>query len=369
MNRNIVIRTQLHSKVADLLRSQILLQSKPGDKLEGERDLAARFGVSVGTLREALRSLAQEGLLTRRHGSGTFVSDRSGDQHVGILIELEVSHPRASRFHLRAGQELKDYLLAHGVPARLYLGRTQPGSVSLQVTCPEFRHELAAGRLSAVATIVAPWGREWLASIEKQGLPVVGLWTDTLPCRVDLDYPGMVAQGTRYLMEHGRHKLALLGWGDRTQTQTFRRVMEAAGIRSREAWICSELNPSLPGAGWEEFREMWVSGAEKPDGLLVLDDMLFDDVKTAILEMGIRVPEQLTVVTHANKGAGLTAPFPFARAEFDPDKSARELGGLLLKLIRKEPVDSPVVTQGFQWCVPEEDLIRFVPVTHAEAVE
>ncbi|MFQ5955920.1 MAG: FadR/GntR family transcriptional regulator [Kiloniellales bacterium] len=47
-----------------------------GDRLPAERRLAASFASSRGTVREALRVLEQENLLTRRVGSGTYVSYR-----------------------------------------------------------------------------------------------------------------------------------------------------------------------------------------------------------------------------------------------------------------------------------------------------
>ena len=45
-----------------------------GQRLPAERDLAEHFGASRGTVREALRRLEEERLLTRRIGSGTFVN-------------------------------------------------------------------------------------------------------------------------------------------------------------------------------------------------------------------------------------------------------------------------------------------------------
>ncbi|MET7515699.1 FCD domain-containing protein [Streptomyces sp. NPDC005480] len=46
----------------------------PGSRLPPEPDLCARFGVSRGSLREAVRSLGALGMLESRHGAGTFVS-------------------------------------------------------------------------------------------------------------------------------------------------------------------------------------------------------------------------------------------------------------------------------------------------------
>jgi DNA-binding GntR family transcriptional regulator len=48
----------------------------PGSQLPPEPELATGFGVSRATLREALRSLEEDGFLTRTRGAGTFVTHR-----------------------------------------------------------------------------------------------------------------------------------------------------------------------------------------------------------------------------------------------------------------------------------------------------
>jgi len=45
----------------------------PGTALPAETSLAAEHGVALGTLRHALELLAEQGLIERRHGKGTFV--------------------------------------------------------------------------------------------------------------------------------------------------------------------------------------------------------------------------------------------------------------------------------------------------------
>jgi GntR family transcriptional regulator len=47
----------------------------PNDLLPAEREIAQAFKISRITVRKAMEALAQEGLVIRRHGSGTFVAD------------------------------------------------------------------------------------------------------------------------------------------------------------------------------------------------------------------------------------------------------------------------------------------------------
>lgn len=51
------------------------LQLKPGDKLPPERSLASTFGVSRNSVRTAIRTLAEQGILESRQGDGTYVRD------------------------------------------------------------------------------------------------------------------------------------------------------------------------------------------------------------------------------------------------------------------------------------------------------
>lgn len=63
-----------NERIADVLRKDIRAgQPAPGEKLAAETALAARFKVSVQTVRSALDMLQAEGLIDRIQGRGTFV--------------------------------------------------------------------------------------------------------------------------------------------------------------------------------------------------------------------------------------------------------------------------------------------------------
>lgn len=61
---------------------------KPGDMLPTEAELARHFGLSVGTIRQAVLELVREGLLTRRPGSGTFVARLDASRGFGRFFRF-----------------------------------------------------------------------------------------------------------------------------------------------------------------------------------------------------------------------------------------------------------------------------------------
>lgn len=62
-------------QIADRLREEIGLSYGAGDRLPTEAVLARRFGVNRHTIRRALTSLAEDGIVRASRGSGTFVEE------------------------------------------------------------------------------------------------------------------------------------------------------------------------------------------------------------------------------------------------------------------------------------------------------
>jgi GntR family transcriptional regulator len=68
----------LYAQAVDVLRSLISEGDyETGDRLPPEIELAEELGISRTTLRVAMGTLEREGLIVRRQGLGTFVTDRS----------------------------------------------------------------------------------------------------------------------------------------------------------------------------------------------------------------------------------------------------------------------------------------------------
>jgi DNA-binding LacI/PurR family transcriptional regulator len=136
----------------------------------------------------------------------------------------------------------------------------------------------------------------------------------------------------------------MLTWSRGRIAPVFEQALADLGMVSHPKWIAGEFNPALPGSGWEAFRDVWTALPEKPDGLLVTDDVLFRDAARAILELGIAVPERLKVATHANVSIQHTpTPFPHTRFEFDPQTDAKALADLLgRRMAGENPPTEPI---------------------------
>lgn len=345
-----LIRPSLYERIAEVLRKEVL--SLPvGHKLDCENKLARRFSVSTVTIRSALQTLTQEKLIQRRHGSGTYVLEKPLQQHVGILIELDISCPGISYFYRRVTQQLRFFFQQQGLREKLYVGQVQPGVQATRLTCGEFLEDAQHNRLAGVAAISTLPFPEWLGILKANDTPVVGP-APGYPFAVGAgDSREMVRYGTRQMIEKGRKRLWFVQPGrideDDPLVALFHAALREAGLNPEHSRALHIPRSSTAGAAWQAFLRAWSQEPEKPDGMLISDDMLFQAIVPAILELGIHVPDRLMVVTHANRGSGMVIPFPTLCLETDPDAYAQTMGEMLLRLMRKEPVPQPTVILPF----------------------
>jgi GntR family transcriptional regulator len=122
-------RVHRYQGIADELRAGIQRgEPATGARLETQRQLAKRFGVTLMTLRQALDVLEREKLIERRHGLGTFVAAPSIDYDIlqlrrfagdlSALGEHVTTRLLGSRFVVGEGRVTTALGLARG--ARLF---------------------------------------------------------------------------------------------------------------------------------------------------------------------------------------------------------------------------------------------------------
>src|SRR5215469_1205442 len=90
--------------IAGQLRTAIMTGALPPGTQLGETDLAARFQVSRGPLREAMQRLVQEGLLRSERHRGLFVIELEPADVFDIYVTRNAIEQAAARLILRANR-------------------------------------------------------------------------------------------------------------------------------------------------------------------------------------------------------------------------------------------------------------------------
>ena len=190
----------LHSQLRHLLVAMIEDgRFRAGEPFPPERELAARFGVSLAPVRQAILDLVGEGVLYRVRGKGTFLNEPALVEHVSILSSFSASmrergldvEMRLLRREKRRGAIVLERLaIVEGEPVGL------------------FASQLSTKRFPAVGDKLARRGSLW--DVLEQDYGVVVVRADTIVeigrCTTEqstlLQIPAgsslLIAQGTTY---------------------------------------------------------------------------------------------------------------------------------------------------------------------------
>lgn len=330
----------LYRQVADRVRRELLVGTEPGTRLPSDGELSERWQVSVRTIREALLMLEAEGRVARRRGSGTFVRACEA-RPVALYSELNLLHPRTPRFFGLTLDLVRRHLGKAGYSTRLYTGRSQAGDPTGPFTGPELVADAQAGRLSAIAALTSKLDDPALLAMQAQGLPTIAI-TDTQPITRASGVRRIPDLAVPYLANLGRRRIGLIGWdapeGEQSMLRQFRQALQSSGLPFHPEWCRVEYSFAWEGAAWEEFREIWFARPEKPDALVIADENYFSEVVVALLQLGLRIPRDVLIVSHRSQGARMLPPFPVAWVEMNVEAFAEHFAAMILATLRGQPV-------------------------------
>lgn len=103
---------------------------RPGEAIPSEADLASRFKVSQGTVRKAINVLADENLLVRRQGKGTFVATHAEERTRFRFLRLMPDDEREGRGMTRRLIDCRRQRAGADVARALEL---KPGDAAVQI--------------------------------------------------------------------------------------------------------------------------------------------------------------------------------------------------------------------------------------------
>ncbi|MBI4026774.1 MAG: GntR family transcriptional regulator [Verrucomicrobia bacterium] len=334
-------------RVKHALHGRILRgESPPKSQLPSERELMRAFRVSQQTVIRALHELRLEGLVTRHQGKGTFVSDASpGRNQIGILTYLDETLPTVSVYPQNLLRSQLNHLRRLGEQPRLYstFGTDRIGDVRQHAR--EVLEDCARSRLRCLIVAASYNASQAENALKRWGIHVIGSHREEAisACNVAPDSGAMAETGLRHLLSLGFRKPAILASRPTyaamdKQVKAYLHLMEQQRIAVRPGWFRSEEFAS-DAAGYQQFQRLWAMD-DRPEAILITDDIMAQGATRAMMDLGIRVPRDLTVMVEMNRWSCLVYPAPVIALEIDFDPVGLAAAELAVRLARDEPVET-----------------------------
>jgi GntR family transcriptional regulator of arabinose operon len=308
----------LGSEVASRLRESIrTAEYKLGDRLEDERRLAEKYGVSRRTIREALDLLEKDRLIVRQQGRGTFVADPSFTAPVSgkaALIAMMV-YEREYFF---------EKVIQGGVFQAARQGYTLATGSNVTLA-EETEHVHAFLRNGILGVILAPQGRQSKNNYEqliRQGMPVVLI--DTLIPGIEEDFVAVdntkgIFEAVKYLVESGHRRIGYVGHNGSEDTpcrnERVRGYHEAClefGLEQRPEWFW-EFSQNTPYSDMVPALKI----KNRPTAFVTYNDGWAIRIIKAARQAGLKVPQDLSVVgfDDSSQASGFEIPLTSVSAE------------------------------------------------------
>lgn len=337
-----IIRLPLYRQVAAKIREE-LHDKRPGDRVATEAEFQKRFGVSLVTIRQALRELEDEGQLERRHGSGTFIPDsRIPRRHVALLLDADPTHPRLSPYFPKMMQELRAVLNERGIANRSYYGFGMPtnGHGHGALSCQELLDDVQLKRVHGLISFFTTRDNSWEEIMRAYKVAILDqefCWQHGWLRKTHFIHTALA-----HLKKTGRRRLAILASGNPhypVQAAFYKELSEIApqyGIQLDERLVDLTASAWQIGMGWERLRDLWRSRQDKPDSLLVMSDMLFADCQKAIMELGIA--SSLETIVVSSDAMELRPLFPVQVYRTHTRTSAEQYANTIAAMLTGEPL-------------------------------
>ncbi len=301
-----------------------------GDTLPTIDQTAQALGVSTNVVQTAIKRLSREGVVSARPKRGIEVCPAGYEPWLAHVVYLHwgsansyyeavssealVRHLLAKRIlvtpvHLNANEAATGYLMVKSV--------LRSGPVQMAVIAGDAQ---GIGLLLAESDIPFVHFGGNVASASRLARRVLLL--DTAP---------VVAQVVQHCQACRIRRLLTVDCHGTAASVSKRAADAGLDVQEIEARLPEGvgLPEAMERAGLNVMEQFLASGASLPDAIYFADDYLARGGLTALLACGIHVPEQVQVITAANRGLGPVFPKPLTRVEMDPIR----LGGALAELV------------------------------------
>lgn len=304
-----------YHQIADYFEEQIENGTlKESDRLPSTLELTRKFKASSKTIQLSLNLLTERGLIERSPKRGTFVRRGLGDRTLGIVFGRGLFYYPEHLHQRYILEQVLQQAIASGWKYELF---PIPENAEYDAIFHRLKKAVSSASIRAAIEMCAP--QSVVEYLRECPVPLIEE-------AYEIDWVGVAGMGIRYLLEHGAGRIVVFDISARPETQEnrvmnemktcFAQLTKTTGVPIELVAIRREDVPDSE----KIFRiaKQKLSGPGRPDSILVLKDILLHDILFSIYETGLRVPRDLHLLSHMNKGLSLFTPFPMTALELDP---------------------------------------------------
>jgi GntR family transcriptional regulator, arabinose operon transcriptional repressor len=299
----------LHRQLTSSLRERILDGRLPvGMRLQTDNELALEYKISRDSVRQALALLADEGLIERTQGRGTFVRQQpetnlnlSGAQEqkqIGLLLN-----------RVDASQDYLDIMVGVEQAVKLH-----DYSVSFNYTERDSDQQIRdimrmyANQVSGL--IIYPVGNatylEEIRTLQTTNFPLIfidrylsGLTTDY----VGTDNHGGGYRATEHLIILGHRRIGFIFLNEETPENTssvrerlqgYSQALQTYDVAHDPALITANLSPEYSSV--LQSLKAFLQRPDRPSAIFAVNDIVALDVMQAAHALGIKIPQDLAII-------------------------------------------------------------------------
>ncbi len=292
------------------LRTQILHGSlKPGDSLPTQQELGTRYGVAEGTVSVAMARLVQEGLITRKRGAGSFVTEQRAVRSrvvdvVRAIPRRPESVPSVPQQHFEPpwlGQldhHLDDVARQNNWVLRWHHLREDEAAE------PDIIEQRFTDAKAVVALVRTAINRPFLTRLDHAGIPMAAIWisraeSGNLPERAA--YPQLTPDrqqsaelATEHLVALGYQRIGFAGTTATPWVTGFLNTVTRHRLPMNAAWFV-RVDHADDQTIRQSLREL-LQGPDRPRALVCETDRFAVDAEAIARELGLSIPEDLALI-------------------------------------------------------------------------
>lgn len=331
--------TTKYQRLIDDIMERIQCGSlKEGEKLPSENELAEQFAISRQTVRRAIGELEAAGLVHRRKGSGTYLSDRRRESLEKRNRIAVVTTYVDSYIFPKIIQGIEEQLFERGYSVQIAFTNNTLDREKSVLEDIISRDDVAGVIVEGTKSGLPNPNIYLYKELMKRKIPI--LFINTFYPELDVPHVSLndveaARKAVHYLIEAGHQRIgAILKLDDgqgRLRYLGYLQAMEAAGLPvtdSRMVWIDTDESKQLAYCADKIYNRL-----ESCTALFCYNDQVAFQLIRLLRDRGVRVPQEVSVVSIDDADLAIHSEVQITTLPHPKEKLGAKAAELLLQMI------------------------------------